>query len=95
MDRDQVLDLIETIRHDDALRDELRSVLLSQELLSLPERFSDFVAEMHEFDDGRITEVDAHDALLVDAVFTARRDSCSYFPWTKAIPMPQLAKQLG
>lgn len=44
-----MLDLIAAIRRDEALREELRSVLLSQELLSLPERFSAFVAEMHDF----------------------------------------------
>lgn len=47
--REEVLGIIERLRQDPSLADELRSVLLTDELLRLPERFSAFVAEVRAF----------------------------------------------
>jgi hypothetical protein len=46
---EEVRGIIERLRQDPSLADELRSVLLTDELLRLPERFSAFVAEVRAF----------------------------------------------
>jgi len=67
VEREQVLGLIDALRSDEALRDELRSVLLTKELLELPELFSSFVAEVRSFvaaTEARFERIEADIAVL-------------------------------
>ncbi len=77
MDREQVLGLIDALRSDEALRDELRSVLLTQELLELPERFAAFVAEVRSFvaaTEARFERIEADIAVLKTDVAVLKVD---------------------
>lgn len=77
MDREQVLGLIDALRSDEALRDELRSVLLTQELLELPERFAAFVAEVRSFvaaTEARFERIEADIAVLKTDVAVLKTD---------------------
>ncbi|MGH9105505.1 MAG: hypothetical protein ACRDZX_06640 [Acidimicrobiales bacterium] len=60
------LGIIRQMREDPALRDELRSVLLSQELLQLPERLAKVEAEISEI---------RHDIADMDRRLTSRLDA--------------------
>jgi hypothetical protein len=77
VDREQVLGLIDALRSDEALRHELRSVLLTQELLELPERFAAFVTEVRGFvaaTEARFERIEADMAVLKTDVAVLKTD---------------------
>ncbi|MGC8514036.1 MAG: hypothetical protein ACP5P1_13550 [Acidimicrobiales bacterium] len=75
--REEVLGIIERLRQDPALADELRSVLLTEALLSLPERFAAFVSEVRAFVDAtnrRLGGLESEVALVKQDVSVLKQD---------------------
>ena len=75
--REEVLGIIERLRQDPALADELRSVLLTEALLSLPERFAAFVSEVRAFVDAtdrRLGGLESEVALVRQDVNVLKED---------------------